>query len=139
METKFRDLKYGIDWRPARCTSADAVRGRILISFLALFCLSMARFLYPEFRSLTAESMTEELSAFSLTVIAGDTGKNRRIFSNLGRIIRRLGGEKPSVPGPQAPGQTVLDRFPAEHGQVRTRRLDAERTMFSGRWADQTA
>jgi transposase len=57
IETMFRDLKHGIDWRPARCTSEDAVRGRIMIAFLALFCMSMIRFLYPEFRSKTAESI----------------------------------------------------------------------------------
>ena len=49
IEGSFRDLKHGIDWRPARCTSEDAIRGRILIAFLSLFCMSMIRFLYPEF------------------------------------------------------------------------------------------
>ena len=47
IESSFRDLKHGIDWRPARCTSEDAIRGRILISFLSLFCMSMIRFLIP--------------------------------------------------------------------------------------------
>ncbi len=51
VETAFRDLKHGIDWRPARCTKEESIRGRILISFLALFCMSMIRFLYPQFRS----------------------------------------------------------------------------------------
>ena len=49
IEGAFKDLKHGIDWRPARCTSEDAIRGRILIAFLSLFCMSMIRFLYPEF------------------------------------------------------------------------------------------
>ena len=40
VETALRDQKNGIDWRPARCTSPDAIRGRVLISFLALFCMS---------------------------------------------------------------------------------------------------
>ena len=51
VETAFKDLKHGIDWRPARCTKEESIRGRILISFLALFCMSMIRFLYPQFRS----------------------------------------------------------------------------------------
>jgi hypothetical protein len=63
-EAAFRDLKHGIDWRPARCTSINAIKGRILVSFLALFCLSMVRFLYPEFKRKTAESLVEELSSF---------------------------------------------------------------------------
>ena len=98
VETKFRDLKHGIDWRPARCTSEDAIRGRILISFLALFCMSMVRFLYPVFRGLTAESISEELSSFSLTVLVGNGEEKRRVFSNFERIIRRLRHEA-EIPG----------------------------------------
>ncbi len=69
VEAAFLDLKHGIYWRPARCTSIDAIKGRILVSFLALFCLSMVRFLYPEFKRKTAESLVEDLSSFSLTVV----------------------------------------------------------------------
>jgi len=111
IETMFRDLKHGIDWRPARCTSEDAIRGRILIAFLALFCMSMIRFLYPEFRSKTAESIVEELSLFSLTILSENNGQKRHVFSNFGRIIRRLWYGKVSVPAPKAPGQTLLDGF----------------------------
>jgi len=94
IETMFRDLKHGIDWRPARCTSEDAIRGRILISFLALFCMSMIRFLYPEFRSKTAESISEELSSFSLTVLVADGEQKRRVFSNFGVSFDVFGTEK---------------------------------------------
>ncbi|MDI9491719.1 MAG: transposase, partial [Bacillota bacterium] len=111
VEGAFRDLKHGIDWRPAGCTSEDAVRGRILISFLALFCMSMVRFLYPEFRGMTAELISEELSSFSLTVLAEEGKAKRQIFSNFGRIIRRLWYGKAVIPAPEAPGQTVLDGF----------------------------
>ena len=109
IETGFRDLKHGIDRRPARCTSEDAIRGRILISFLALFCMSMVRFLYPEFRSKTAESISEELSSFSLTVLVADGEQKRRVFSNFGRIIRCLWYGKASIPVPKASGQTTID------------------------------
>jgi len=102
IEMLFRDLKHGMDWRPARCTSDDAVRGRILISFLALFCVSMVRFLYPKFRSKTAESISEELSSFSLTVLVADGELKKRVFSNFGRIIRRLWYGKGSVLAPKA-------------------------------------
>ena len=111
VETKFRDLKHEIDWRPAVCTSEDAIRGRILISFLALFCMSMIRFLYPEFKGLTAESISEELSSFSLTVLVGNGEERRRVFSNFGRIIRRLKHENVPVSMPKAPGQTSIDVF----------------------------
>jgi len=102
-ESAFRDLKHGIDWRPARCTSIDAVRGRVLVSFLALFCMSMVRFLYPEFRAKTAESISEELSSFSLTVEKGADGSKRRIWSNFTPIIRRIWGGKRRVPAPRMP------------------------------------
>jgi len=90
IEAGFRDLKHGIDWRPARCTSEDAIRGRILISFLSLF-------------SLHAQS------AFSLTVMIADGEQKRRVFSNFRRIVRRLWYGKASFPMPKAPGQTTLD------------------------------
>jgi len=111
VETAFRDLKHGIDWRPARCTSPDAVKGRILISFLALFCISMLRFLYPEFRTKTAESIIEELTSFSLTVEVERNVKKRRIWSNFSAIIVRLRGRKRPVPAPKVPEQTSLGTF----------------------------
>ena len=77
VEIAFRDLKHGIDWRPARCTSSDAIRGCVLISFLALFCMSMARSLYSE------------LPLFSFTVHTRRNGQKRRIFSNFGRSSAR--------------------------------------------------
>lgn len=73
VEAAFRDLKHGIDWRLARCTSDNAIRGRILVFFLPLSCLYMLRFLYPEFGSKTAESITEELSSLSVTVLVADS------------------------------------------------------------------
>lgn len=111
IETAFRDLKHGIDWRPARCTSPNAIRGRILISFLALFCMSMLRFLYPDFKKKTAESLVEELSSFSLTILKESEQVKRRVYSNFGPLIRRLKGGKPSVVAPKAPIQTVLGVF----------------------------
>lgn len=110
-ESAFRDLKHGIDWRPARCTSADAVKGRVLISFLALFCMSMVRFLYPELRTRTAESLSEELGSFALTVTVPENGPKGRIWSNFTPIIRLLGGRKQPVPAPKEPGQASLDTF----------------------------
>jgi len=111
VETAFRDLKHGIDWRPARCTSPDAVKGRILISFLSLFVMSMIRFLYPEYRTRTAESITEELSSFSLTIIVRNDGTKRRVWSNFSPLIVHIHGEKRPVPVPKAPGQASLEAF----------------------------
>ncbi len=111
VEEAFRDLKHGIDWRPARCTNEAAIKGRILISFLALFCISMVRFLHPEYRNKTAESIFEELSSFSLTVVIRDGELKRRIFSNFTRLIRllrsRIRGKSGGIPG----NQDSLDSF----------------------------
>ena len=111
VEEAFRDLKHGIDWRPARCTNKAAIKGRILISFLALFCISMVRFLYPEYRNKTAESIFEELSSFSLTVLIRNGEPKRRIFSNFTRLIRllrsRIRGKSGGIQGNQA----SLDTF----------------------------
>jgi transposase len=111
VESSFRDLKHGIDWRPARCTSEDAIKGRILVSFLALFCMSMLRFLYPEFKTKTAESISEELGSFSLTVEVSEGGEKRRIWSNFTAIICHLRQEKRPVPVPSLPKQASMDAF----------------------------
>ena len=111
--SRFRDLKHGIDWRPANCSKPSAVKGRILVSFLALFCMSMVRFLYPEFRHLSAESMTEQLTTFSLTLRRHQDGSEDRIFSNFCPIIRRLRGLKSSIPLKKSPDQTSITSFAA--------------------------
>ena len=111
IETAFRDLNHGIDWRPANCTKSSSIKGRILISFLALFCMSMVRFLYPEFRHLSAESMTEQLMSFSLTLRRHDDGHEDRIFSNFCPIIRRLRGLKPSIHASKQTDQTTILSF----------------------------
>jgi len=111
IEEAFRDLKHGIDWRPARCTSEAAIKGRILISFLALFCISMVRFLHPEYRNKTAESIFEELSSFSLTVVIRDGEPKRRIFSNFTRLIRLLRSRIMSKSGGIPGNQASLDTF----------------------------
>lgn len=43
--------------------------------------------------------------------LSENNGQKRHVFSNFGRIIRRLWYGKVSVPAPKAPGQTVLDGF----------------------------
>jgi len=111
VESSFRDLKHGIDWRPARCTSEYGVKGRILISFLALFCMSMLRFLYPEFGRKTAESISEELGSFSVTVEIFRNNKKRRIWSNFSAMILRICGRERPVFAPKVPEQASLDTF----------------------------
>lgn len=111
VEGAFRDLKHGIDWRPARCTNEKAVKGRILISFLALFCISMVRFLHPEYRNRTAESICEELSSFSLTVLVREGEQKRRVFSNFVPLIRFLRSRIRGKSGEISRNQALLDIF----------------------------
>ena len=110
-EGAFRDLKHGMDRRPAGCTNEKAIKGRILISFLALFCIPMVRFLNQEYRGKTAESICGELSSSSLTVAVGDNGQKKRIFSNFVPLIRllksRIRGKSGRIPRNQA----SLDAF----------------------------
>ena len=111
VESAFRDLKHGIDWRPARCTNEMAIKGRILISFLALFCISMIRFLHPEYRGRTAESICEELGSFSLTVLVKEGEPKRHIFSNFVPLIRLLRAKIKGKSGGISRNQTRLDVF----------------------------
>jgi len=73
--------------------------------------MSMLRFLYPEFRTKTAGSISEELSSFALTVEVSPDGKKRRIWSNFSVIIVRISGRKHPVPAPEVPEQASLDTF----------------------------
>jgi transposase len=112
VEPAFRDLKHEIDWRPARCTKEESIRGRILISFLALFCMSMIRFLYPWFRSKTAESISEELSSFTLTVFTRRNGEERRVWSNSGPILRTIFGRERGCSGAEGTRTDPYRRVP---------------------------
>lgn len=73
--------------------------------------MSMARFLYPELRTMTAETMVSELTSFSITVHTRRNGLKMRIFSNFGLVIRSLYGRKLPAEVPKALGQAVLDWF----------------------------
>ena len=110
-EGALRDLKHGMDRRPAGCTKEKAIKGGILISFPALFCISTVRSLHPEHRGKTAESMCEGPGPFSLTVPVGEGERKRRIFSNFVPLIRllrsRIGGKSGRIPR----NQTSLDVF----------------------------
>jgi len=88
-----------------------AIKGRILISFLALFCISMVRFLHPEYRNRAAESIREELGSFSLTILVRDNEPKRRIFSNFVPLIRLLKAKIKGKLGEIRENQTSLDTF----------------------------
>ena len=88
-----------------------AIKGRILISFLALFCISMIRFFHPEYRNRTAESICEELGSFSLMVLVKEGESKRRIFSNFVPLIRLLRAKIKGKSGGILRNQTSLDTF----------------------------
>ena len=75
IEDAYRDLKTGIDLRPLRCRSRDGIKGRILISFLALFVISFIRHIVPEASTLRAETMRSELNRFSVTARGSKNGE----------------------------------------------------------------
>lgn len=123
--TAFLDLKHGIGWRPAGYTPKDAIKGRVPILFLALFYLSMLRFLYAEFAKKTAGSLVEELTPFSLMVERNIGGLKRCIWSNFSPIIRRLGGRNRLSRCRRRPNRPSSMSFSDEECQVRTRKTPA--------------
>ena len=88
IEDAYRNLKHGIDLRPLRCTDEDSIKGRVLIAFLAYLVLAMARILVPEARGKTADTLIQEISSFSVTVVRENGEVKDRIFSNFGTIMR---------------------------------------------------
>jgi len=91
-ETSFKALKNSIDWRPARCTNDDAVKGRIMISYLVLTVLSFIRFRCPDLAETGNEIMLVKLRSFSLTVVYGNGVEKRRIYSNYNAVIGSIRG-----------------------------------------------
>jgi len=91
-ESSFKALKNSIDWRPARCTNDDAVKGRIMISYLVLTVLSFIRFRCPDLAETGNEIMLVKLRSFSLTVVYGNGVEKRRIYSNYNAVIGSIRG-----------------------------------------------
>ena len=114
IEAAFRDLKHGVDWRPARCIKPEAIKGRVLISFLAQLTVSFMRFRCPELRTMSSEVMISDLSAFSLTAICENGSIVKRIFSNFNRTIRAMSGAFDRFTGPNAlKGRRIQDGSPS--------------------------
>ncbi|MBR1452194.1 MAG: transposase, partial [Candidatus Methanomethylophilaceae archaeon] len=99
IEDAYRDLKHGIDLRPLRCTGEDSIKGRVLIAFLAYLVLALARFLVPEARGKTADTLIQEISSFSVTMVRSEGMVKERIFSNFGPIMRAFLEQIPSIMG----------------------------------------
>ena len=91
-EQSFKALKNYIDWRPARCTNDDAVKGRIMISYLVLTVLSFLRFRCSDLSETGNEIMLVKLRSFSLTVVYENGVGKRRIYSNYNAVIGSIRG-----------------------------------------------
>lgn len=90
IEDAYRDLKHGIDIRPIRCRNEEAIKGRVLIAYLALLSLYLSKYLSPELKPLTAESFVSDLNSFSLTIEVEDGKEVRRVHSNFNPTIRAV-------------------------------------------------
>lgn len=90
VECAYRDLKHGIDIRPTRNRRENAIKGRVMISFLAYLVLALAKFMVPEMQHHTADTLVEELRSFSVTALDDGKGKKRLVYSNFGPMIRRI-------------------------------------------------
>jgi|GEM_PF-212374 len=101
-ETSFRTLKSYIDWRPARCWKDNAIRGRIMISYLVLTVISFLRFRCPDMDGTGHEIMPEKLRSFSVTAVFEKGAEKRRIYSNYNRVIQSIKDVFSSVMRPSA-------------------------------------
>lgn len=84
------DLKTGIRIRPLYAKKWEAVRGRILVSYLGLLSICIARALVPKIQNMTAESIIDELRIFSLTVDLENEGEETAKTSNYTPIIEEI-------------------------------------------------
>jgi len=90
IEDSYRDLKNGIDIRPLRCRTLNGIKGRVLISFLALFIISFIRYITPEASKFRAETMIQELTRFSVTGKVKEGKVTTMEFSGFTPIIRAI-------------------------------------------------
>lgn len=97
IEEGFRDIKHGIDIRPLRCRDDSSVKGRVLIAFLAYFVIQLAKVLAPGLRGRTGDTLVQNLTSFSVTLIR-DGGKiTERIYSNFNEVLRLIFEEIPCL------------------------------------------
>ena len=89
-EDMYKDLKTGIRIRPIRSKNWIAVRGRIMIAYLALLVISFTRFMVPELRGRTAETIVDGLRLFSVTRISREDGKFDLHYSNYSPMIKQI-------------------------------------------------
>ena len=103
VEANMKDLKHGIDWRPARSTNPESVKGRILIAFLSLFIVSYIRWKCPDASAKTADSIVKELTSLSVTGIYENGKVKKRIYSNFSPLIRSMIAGLPMLVGQKQP------------------------------------
>lgn len=90
IEEAYRDLKHGIDIRPLRCKDTLSIKGRVLIAFLAYFVLAFAKYMNPDIRGKTAETLVDEIKSFSVTFVREKGIVKSTIYSNFTSTFRSL-------------------------------------------------
>lgn len=98
-EDHYLDLKTGIRIRPLRGKKMESLRGRVLISYLGLFCICLARFLTKELRDRTAETVIDEVRQLSLTLVIKDGVVMDRIQTNFTPLISAIDEAFHTFPG----------------------------------------
>jgi transposase len=82
VEKLFNSIKNELHIRPTRCWTQEAIYGSILIVFLAQLVISMLRYKHACLRHVSTKFIMQSLGNFALTVIIGNNGVRKRVFSN---------------------------------------------------------
>lgn len=90
IEKLFHSLKSEIEVRPLRVWTDDAVYGVLLLGFIAQLFISLTRYFVEPARTVSTKFISNSLQKLTLTVVPGESGRKRRIYSNFDPLNRAI-------------------------------------------------
>jgi transposase len=82
VEKLFNSMKNEIKLRPTRVWKQDEIYGSVLIVFLAQLVISLLRYKHRSLRRVSTKFIMQSLKNFALTILVGENGRKKRVFSN---------------------------------------------------------
>jgi transposase len=90
VEKLFHSLKNEIEVRPLRVWSDDAVYGVLLLGFIAQLFISLTRYFVRPVGSVSTKFIASSLQNLTVTVVSGENGRRKRIYSNFDPLNRAI-------------------------------------------------
>jgi transposase len=90
LEKIFNSIKNEIHLRPTRVWNPEEIYGYILIVYLAQLVINLLRYKHESLRHVSTKFIMQSLKNFALTIIVGENGMKKRVFSNFDWINTQI-------------------------------------------------